>query len=207
MAVDVVIRPRGEIQWGMGEFKELTKSLGLAYGYLTEEWTLIDFDHDEIEEFTLVVYDPKRVNRGFTIYTEAGVEYIHLSQPIPATAYDVQNLFAFTEAFCKKYGIDTVYPDDEEISLAQFMASKNNIANSHRQVVADMTRNRQENLCIIGAKKPVMICNYYDELGAVLEKDNLVYTPGTTYKIVFDEEDASADLMETYARILHEAQE
>lgn len=204
MAFDVVLIPENEIRFTIDDFKEIVCETGLSYGFLTSDWVLIDFNHDEIEDYTLVIYDSKKINRGFTIYTAQNIEYILLSQPIPATEHDVSCLFDFVEKLCQKYPFRLLV-DDCPVSLDHFLSSKNEIFFSHRSVLVDLIQKRQENVCIIGAKKPFMICDFYDEMEQILNSDMQIRAPNQTYKIVFDEEE-NCSLMEKYAELLHKTQ-
>ncbi len=152
MAAEIKIRRKGLFKSEI-KLKDLLKN-DLELGIHSSSYVLKDFEGQD--KVWLIIYDPKNIGRGISIFYENKLKGdINLSVSLPTASIDFDVLYKIMQRIKNKAKIKNIEIDGELFSMSEVPAKLDKLKTFSRNYIKDIDTEAHSSLTIFAAMFPI----------------------------------------------------
>ena len=160
MSVDISIKQKGLLKkkLDLAFINEVCKKHNLKSGIMNDTLVLNDYTGgSDIKGTHLILYNPKKLGRGFDIMVEENMYDCYLRISTPSTNEDISMFYKVIKYVCDKLHTDIYQKDDAEIlKVSDIPKEEDFITKWNADQLLDMI-SKNQNLTLFGAVYPISI--------------------------------------------------
>ena len=160
MSVDIRIKQKGLLKKKLDLIfvDDICSNHGLKFGIMNDTLVMSNYTGDNnIKGVSLVLYNPKKLGRGFEIAVEENLYDCYLRISTPSTNEDISLFYKVIKYVCGKLHADTYEKDEAEIlKVSDIQKEEEFITKWNADQLLDMV-SKNQNLTLFGAIYPISI--------------------------------------------------